>query len=126
MDGSHDCREIRVFDHQHLLQHDSNHDEMGRKKRYVVRDPFLDVEKLHNDLKDIKIITQDEFDKLFVNDWKTVWDGDHLRCTANKLAALTSMRCGEVLGLRGEAVFDDHIFNGGSMANTATGKQKPK
>jgi len=88
---------------------------MGREKRYFICDPFLDVEKLHNDLKDIKIITQDEFDALFVDDWKTVWDGDLLRCTANKLVALTSMRCGEVLGLRGEFVFDDHIFNGGGQ-----------
>ncbi|MDR0496191.1 MAG: tyrosine-type recombinase/integrase, partial [Treponema sp.] len=34
-------------------------------------------------------------------------------CTANKLAALTGMRCGEVLGLRGEYVFDDHIYLAG-------------
>jgi integrase len=96
------------------------------KKRYVVRDPFLDVEKLHNDLKDIKIITQDEFDALFIDDWETVWDGDLLRCTANKLAALTSMRCGEVLGLRGEFVFDDHIFNGGQYGKYGYRETKTK
>jgi integrase len=83
------------------------------KKKYVVRDPFLDVEKLRENQKDIKIITQEEFDVLFGDDWKTIWENDFLQCTASKLAALTGMRCGEVLGLRGEYVFDDHIFNGG-------------
>ena len=80
------------------------------KKRYVMRDPFLDVKKLVEDKKAIKIITHDEFDKLFGDDWKTVWDGDVLRYTANKLAALTGMRCCEVLGLRGEYVFDTHLY----------------
>jgi integrase len=47
---------------------------------------------------------------LFVDDWKMVWDRDLLRYTANKIAALTGMRCCEVLGLRGEYVYDDHIF----------------
>ena len=80
------------------------------KKRYIDRDPFLDVEKLLKDKKDKKIITPDEFKALFVGDWKKVWGNDLLRCTANKIAALTGMRCCEVLGLRGEYVYDDHIF----------------
>jgi integrase len=80
------------------------------KKQIIPRDPFLDVEKLLNEKKDKKIISHDEFRALFVDDWKTVWDKDLLRCTANKIAALTGMRCCEVLGLRGEFVFDDHIF----------------
>jgi len=80
------------------------------KKRIIERDPFLDVEKLLNEKKDKKIITPDEFKALFSDDWKKVWNNDLLLCTANKLAALTGMRCCEVLGLRGEFVFDDHIF----------------
>jgi integrase len=80
------------------------------KKRIIGRDPFLDVEKLLNDKKDKEIITPDEFKALFVDDWKKVWEKDLLRCTANKIAALTGMRCCEVLGLRGEYVYDDHIF----------------
>jgi integrase len=80
------------------------------KKRYIDRDPFLDVEQLLNEKKDKKIITPDEFKALFVEDWKTVWGNDFLLCTANKIAALTGMRCCEVLGLRGEYVYDDHIF----------------
>jgi len=80
------------------------------RKRYIMRDPFLDVEKLMNEKKGKKIITPDEFKTLFVDDWKNAWDNDLLRCTANKIAALTGMRCCEVLGLRGEFVFDDHLF----------------
>ncbi len=80
------------------------------KKRIIGRDPFLDVEKLLKDQKEKEIITPDEFKALFVEDWKKAWDKDLLRCTANKIAALTGMRCCEVLGLRGEYVYDDHIF----------------
>jgi len=80
------------------------------KKRIIGRDPFLDVEKLLKDQKEKEIITPDEFKALFVDDWKKAWDKDLLRCAANKIAALTGMRCCEVLGLRGEYVYDDHIF----------------
>jgi integrase len=80
------------------------------KKRIIDRDPFLDVQKLLNEKPEKKIITKDEFRTLFVDDWKKAWDNDFLRCTANKIAALTGMRCCEVLGLRGEFVFDNHLF----------------
>jgi len=81
------------------------------KKRIIPGgDPLIGVERLLNDRKQIKIITQDEFKALFVQDWKKVWDNDLLRYTANKLAACTGMRCGELLGLRGENIFDDHLF----------------
>jgi len=81
------------------------------KKRIIPNgDPLIGVERLLNDRKQIKIITQDEFKELFVYDWKKVWNNDLLRYTANKLAACTGMRCGELLGLRGENIFDDHFF----------------
>jgi integrase len=79
------------------------------KKRIIDRDPFLDAQKLLKEPKEKKIITHDEFKALFVTDWKKAWDNDLLMCTANKLAALTGMRCGEILGLKGEFVFDDHL-----------------
>jgi integrase len=82
------------------------------RKRYIVRDPFLDVQRLMNELKDKDLITHEEFKAMFVDDWKTVWDKDVLLCTANKLLALTGMRVSEVLGLKGEYVFDDHIYLG--------------
>jgi integrase len=80
------------------------------KKRYISRDPFMDVEKLMKQKTKKEIITPDEFQELFITDWEKVWDNDVLSCTANKIAALTGMRCCEVLGLRGEFVFEDHIF----------------
>jgi integrase len=80
------------------------------KKKILAGDPLVDIERLMNDRKDLKIITRGEFKALFVNDWRKVWDNDMVLCTANKLAALTGMRCSEVLGLRGDFVFDDHIF----------------
>jgi integrase len=79
--------------------------------RKVIREnPAANMERLVNDRRDIKIITREEFRKLFTGDWKTVWDNDRISYTANKLAALTGMRSSEVLGLRGEYVFDDHIY----------------
>jgi hypothetical protein len=71
------------------------------RKRIIDRDPFLDVQKLMKDPKDKKIILQDEFKSLFVDDWKKVWNNDLIQCVANKMAALTVIRCCEILGLRG-------------------------
>jgi integrase len=80
------------------------------KKKIIPSDPLLDIELLMNDRKVIKIVTQDEFKALFTGDWKKVWGNDLIRYAANKLAACTGMRCSEILGLRGEFVFDDHLF----------------
>jgi integrase len=89
------------------------------KKRIILGgDPLIGVERLLNDRKKIQIITRDEFKALFVDDWKKVWDNDHLRYTANKLAACTGIRCGEILGLRGEYVFNDHFFLCGQYDET--------
>ena len=97
------------------------------KKRIVPGgDPLIGVERLLNDRKQIKIITQDEFKALFVDDWKKVWDNDLLRYTANKLAACTGMRCGELLGLRGENIFDDHLFLCGQYDNYGYRSTKTK
>jgi len=97
------------------------------KKRIVPGgDPLIGVERLFNDRKQIKIITQDEFKALFVDDWKKVWGNDLLRYTANKLAACTGMRCGELLGLRGENIFDDHLFLCGQYDNYGYRSTKTK
>lgn len=85
------------------------------KKRIINRDPFLDVQKLIKEKRDKKIITQDEFKALFVTNWKKVWDNDLLMCTIHKLAALTAMRCSEVLGLKSEFVFDKSLFLNGQF-----------
>ncbi|WP_461257614.1 tyrosine-type recombinase/integrase, partial [Treponema sp. R80B11-R83G3] len=80
------------------------------KKHIIERDPFNDVQKLLQEQKEKKIITHDEFMALFSDDWRKVWNNDFLMCTAHKLAALTGIRCCEILGLKGEYVFDDHIY----------------
>jgi integrase len=80
------------------------------KKHIINRGPFNDVEKLLQEQKEKKIITHDEFKALFSGDWRKVWNNDFLMCTAHKLAALTGIRCCEILGLRGEYVFDGHIY----------------
>jgi integrase len=64
----------------------------------------------HNPIQKIEIITQEEFKRLFVGDWRKVWENDRIAYTANKLAALTGMRAAEVMGLKGCYVYDDHIY----------------
>jgi integrase len=68
------------------------------------------LEKLINDRKVIRIITPEEFKKLFVGDWQKVWEDDRLVYTANVLAAVTGMRANEIIGLKGCYVYDDHIY----------------
>jgi integrase len=80
------------------------------ERRLIPKDPTDRMQRLINDRKEIKIITPDEFGKLFVGDWRRVWDNDHISYTANKLAALTGMRASEVLGLKGCFVYGDHIY----------------
>jgi integrase len=79
-------------------------------RKIISENPTEKVERLVNDRKEIKIITPDEFRKLFVGDWRRIWDNDRISYTANKLAALTGMRASEVLGLKGGFVYEDHIF----------------
>jgi integrase len=79
-------------------------------RRLIDRDPTEKMGRLVNDRKEIKIISSEEFKKLFVGNWKRVWEDDRISYTANKLAALTGMRASEVLGLKGAFVYDDHIY----------------
>jgi integrase len=79
-------------------------------RKLIDKDPTDKMRRLVNDRREIKIITPREFKKLFVVDWKKVWDNDRISYTANKLAALTGMRAREVLGLKGGFVYDDHIY----------------
>ncbi|MDR0442613.1 MAG: tyrosine-type recombinase/integrase [Treponema sp.] len=80
------------------------------KKKIISGDPLLNFERLMENKKEIELVTHDEFHSLFSGNWRRVWDNDFLHYAANKLAALTGMRCSEVLGLRGEFVYDDHLF----------------
>jgi len=76
----------------------------------IARNPIEKMEKLINDRKKIRIITPEEFKKLFVGDWQKVWEDDRLAYTANMLAAVTGMRANEIVGLKGCYVYDDHIY----------------
>jgi len=67
------------------------------------------VKKLSTDEIVRDILSVEEARKMFPADWSTVWDSE-LVYTANLLAACTGLRLGELLGLRGEFVFDDYIF----------------
>ena len=79
-------------------------------RKVIAANPTEKMEKLINDRREIKIITAEEFKKLFVGKWQRIWDNDRISYTANKLAALTGMRASEVLGLKGSFVYDGHIY----------------
>jgi integrase len=78
--------------------------------KLIPNDPAGKMRRLINDRKEIKIITPEEFGKLFTGNWRRVWDNDYITYTANKLAALTGMRASEVLGLKGCFVYGDHTY----------------
>jgi integrase len=80
------------------------------ERKIIDKDPTDKLGRLVNDRRPIKIITPDEFKKLFLGNWRRVWNNDRLAYTANKLAALTGMRASEVLGLKGCYVYDKHIY----------------
>jgi len=75
----------------------------------INKNPAASVKKLKNDCRAIEIITPAEVRLLFPQNWKTVWDDDRVSYLGNKLAACTGMRAGEILGLRGEYIFDEYI-----------------
>lgn len=80
------------------------------ERKIIDKDPTEKVGRLLNDRREIQIISRDEFRKLFVEDWRRVWEDNLIAYTANKLAALTGMRASEVVGLKGCYVYDEHIY----------------
>ena len=80
------------------------------ERNIIPKDPTDKLGRLVNDRRGIKIITSEEFKKLFLGNWKRVWNNDRLAYTANKLAALTGMRASEVVGLKGCYIYDKHIY----------------
>jgi integrase len=73
----------------------------AEERKVIAHNPIAKMGKLINNRKEIQIVTQDEFKKLFIGDWMRVWENDRIAYTANKLAALTGMRSAEVMGLKG-------------------------
>ena len=70
--------------------------------------PCKEVKKLKAEEIVRNILTVDEARKLFPADWSAVWDSEVVY-KAHLLAACTGLRVGELLGLRGEYVYDDYI-----------------
>jgi integrase len=66
------------------------------------------VRQLAEAEKTREILNRDEVRELFCGEWSDKWD-DYTYYVMNKLAACTGMRIGELLGLRGEFVFDNYI-----------------
>jgi len=100
---------------------------MGEALRLkLIRDnPCKEVKDVSVDEVERKIFTVDEVKKLFPRDWSLIWD-NKVSYLANKLAACTGIRIGEMRGLLGEYVFDDYIYicgqynHRGYTANTKT------
>jgi integrase len=80
------------------------------RRELITKNPCANVRRLKSDRKDMEIITMEEVHKLFPENFKSVWGNKEINYAANKLASLTGMRAGEILGLRGEYVFDDYIL----------------
>ena len=64
--------------------------------------------------------------KLFPKNYKAVWGDKEIAYIANRLGSLTGMRIGEILGLRGEFVFDKHILVCGQYGEYGYCKTKTK
>jgi len=78
--------------------------------------PCREVKELREEETVREILTVEEARKLFPADWASVWDNP-IVYKANRLAACTGLRNGELRGLRGEFVFDDYIFICGQMTH---------
>jgi integrase len=76
----------------------------------VPSNPCEKVLRLKEDCKEKEILTLDEVQKLFPKNYKTIWDDREIAYVANRLGSLTGMRIGEILGLRGEFVYDNYIL----------------
>jgi integrase len=79
------------------------------KQNLITANPCNGIEILNcNDERKIEILSPEEVAKLFPAEWTSIWDED-IFYVLNKLAACTGMRHGELLGLRGEFVYETHI-----------------
>ncbi|MCL2209184.1 MAG: site-specific integrase [Treponema sp.] len=76
--------------------------------KLIPTNPMDKIKKLKFDNKEVKILKNDEVQKLFPSDWKEIWNSYEVYLI-NKLAAFTGMRLSEIIGLQGEHVHEDHI-----------------
>jgi integrase len=78
------------------------------KRKIIKSNPAAGIQKMKVKRREKELVTPAEIRRLFPPDWENVWESE-LVCKVNKLAACNGMRIGEVLGLRGENVFDEYI-----------------
>jgi len=87
------------------------------KRGLIQNNPCDKVERLKNNKKKIDILKLEEVRALFPKDYRTVWGDKEIAFAANLLASITGMRIGEIMGLRGEFVFDNYIAVCGQYGN---------
>jgi integrase len=93
-------------------------------KKLIEFNPCKQVKMLSTaDKSRIQILTVQETKALFPADWKTVWD-DRVFYTLNRLASCTGMRMGELLGLKGDSVFESFIDVKGQYTRFGFGDTK--
>jgi integrase len=78
------------------------------RRNILKANPAEHIRKLGRNSRKIAILKMEEVRKLFPGRWEDVWK-DRIVYMANKLAAFTGMRLGEVVGLKGECVFPDYV-----------------
>ena len=96
------------------------------RRELIPSNPCDKVQRLKNDRRKIEILTVEEVQKLFPKNHETVWGDREIAYIANRLASLTGMRFGEILGLRGENVFDDYLLVCGQYGCFGYGNTKTK
>ena len=77
--------------------------------KIVKTNPCKEVKEIKGEEFKRQILTVEEARKLFTPDWPTVWKSE-IVYKAHLLAACTGLRSGELLGLKGEHVFNDYIY----------------
>jgi integrase len=78
------------------------------RRKLITANPARAVKELKNEEAEREILTVEEVYRLFPARWDTVWD-NWVAYKANRLAAGTGMRIGELRGLRGEHIHDNYI-----------------
>jgi integrase len=101
------------------------------KRGIIAVNPAANVKKLKVEKKQIEILTPTEVKKFIMNAGADeADDGEGLKRRlarmANILAACTGMRIGEVLGLKGEYVYEDYIKVAGQYGRDGYGPTKTK
>lgn len=76
--------------------------------KLISSNPVEKIKKLKADNSEVKILKTAEVKKLFSSGWNGLWESYEIY-QFNKLAACTGMRPGELMGLKAEHIFPDHI-----------------